>query len=142
MITPDPMTEIHDGARARLKPSVVLPQCKAAEDSRTPGRWRALSHAVQSAKFWSAAVLCRFQLTRPGLHAARATRTLKRLLIPLGILLLIIIGCNLLIHHTAKTTYRHHLLTSLSQIPLDTDFLFLDNSLVEAGCNPSAFRDA
>lgn len=117
MITPDPMTEIHDGARARLKPSVTLQQCKAAEDSR-------------------------FQLTRPGLHGARATRPLKRLFIPLGILLLIIIGCNLLIHHTAKSTYRHHLLTSLSEIPLDTDFLFLGNSLVEAGCNPSAFRDA
>jgi hypothetical protein len=109
MITPDPMTEIHDRARARLKPSVTLQQCK---------------------------------LTRPGQHEARATRPLKRLFIPLGILLVIIAGYNLLIHHTAKSTYRHHLLASLSEIPLDTDFLFLGNSLVEAGCDPSAFREA
>jgi len=33
---------------------------KAAEDSRTPKRWRAFSHATLSARFWSAAVLCRF----------------------------------------------------------------------------------
>jgi hypothetical protein len=66
----------------------------------------------------------------------------KRLFIPLGILLLILVGYNLLIHHTAKSTCRHHLLTSLSEIPLDTDFLFLGNSLVEAGCDPTAFRES
>src|SRR5438552_1950209 len=64
MITPEPITEIDDGARPRLKPSLPLEQCKAAEDSRTPGRWRVLSHAVQSARFWSAAVLYRFQPTQ------------------------------------------------------------------------------
>jgi len=36
----------------------------AAEDSRTPRRWRILSHATPSARFWSAAVLCRFHLQR------------------------------------------------------------------------------
>ncbi len=35
-------------------------QMKAAEDSRTPRRWRAITHATQSARFWSAAALCRF----------------------------------------------------------------------------------
>jgi hypothetical protein len=69
-------------------------------------------------------------------------RPLKRLFLPLGILLLILVGYNLLIHHSANSTYRHHLLTSLSEIPLDTDFLFLGNSLVEAGCDPCAFREA
>lgn len=73
---------------------------------------------------------------------SRVTRPLKHLFVPLGILLLILVGYNLLIHHSAKSTYRHHLLTSLSEIPLDTDFLFLGNSLVEAGCDPSAFREA
>jgi hypothetical protein len=73
---------------------------------------------------------------------SRATRPLRRLFLPIGILLLILVGYNLLIHHSAKSTYRHHLLTSLSEIPLDTDFLFLGNSLVEAGCDPSAFREA
>src|SRR5262249_46466614 len=38
---------------------------KAAEDSRTPGPWRVLAHAISSARFWSAAVLCRFPLKRP-----------------------------------------------------------------------------
>jgi hypothetical protein len=33
---------------------------KAAEDSRTPRRCRAQSNATASARFWSAAVLCRF----------------------------------------------------------------------------------
>jgi hypothetical protein len=33
---------------------------KAAEYSRTPRRWRVFLHAVQSARLWSAAVLCRF----------------------------------------------------------------------------------
>jgi hypothetical protein len=33
---------------------------KAAEDSRTPKRCRAFPHATLSARFWSAAVLCRF----------------------------------------------------------------------------------
>jgi hypothetical protein len=87
-------------------------------------------------------------LPEPALARARVqdnsntTRPVKRLFVPLGFLLLILVGYNLLIHHTAKSTYRHHLLTSLSAIPLDTDFLFLGNSLVEAGCDPSAFRAA
>jgi hypothetical protein len=72
----------------------------------------------------------------------RVTRPVRRLFIPLGILALVLVGYNLLIHRIAKSTYRHHLLTSLSEIPLDTDFLFLGNSLVEAGCDPSAFRAA
>jgi len=42
---------------------VTLYQSKAAEDSHTPRRWRVLAHATESARFWSAAVLCRFQLT-------------------------------------------------------------------------------
>jgi hypothetical protein len=66
----------------------------------------------------------------------------RRLFVPLGMLLLILVGYNLLIHQTAKSTYRHHLLTSLSEIPLDTDFLFLGNSLVEAGCDTAAFRES
>ena len=39
-------------------------QCegKAAEDSGTPKCWRVLSQAATSARFWSAAVLCRFVL--------------------------------------------------------------------------------
>jgi hypothetical protein len=82
--------------------------------------------------------------TRPSDDADRTclTGSVKRLVIPFAILLLIVVGYNFVIHRSAKSTYRHHLLTSLSQIPLDTDFLFLGNSLVEAGCDPSAFREA
>jgi hypothetical protein len=78
----------------------------------------------------------------PASDESSSIRPFKRLFMPLGILLLVLIGYNLLIHHTAKSTFRHHLLTSLSEIPLDTDFLFLGNSLVEAGCDTSAFRQA
>jgi hypothetical protein len=35
---------------------------KAAEDSRTPGRYRAALDQIASARSWSAAVLCRFVL--------------------------------------------------------------------------------
>jgi hypothetical protein len=72
---------------------------------------------------------------------AVSTQPVHRFFIPIAILVLVLVGYNLFIHHTAKSTYRHHLLTSLSEIPLDTDFLFLGNSLVEAGCDTSAFRD-
>ncbi len=77
--------------------------------------------------------------------AADDTRVLspgRRLFAPMAILLLVLVGYNFVIHRTAKSTLRHHLLTSLSEIPVDTDFLFLGNSLVEAGCDTSAFRDA
>ena len=38
---------------------------KAAEDSRTPRRLRDGLYATTSARFWSAAVLCRFCCFRP-----------------------------------------------------------------------------
>jgi len=38
-------------------------QLKAAEDSRTPRRCRDGLHDIHSARFWSAAVLCRFTKT-------------------------------------------------------------------------------
>jgi hypothetical protein len=55
------------GADVRLKyspgsdgGSAVRKMRKAAEDSRTPRRWREIARATCSARFWSAAVLCRF----------------------------------------------------------------------------------
>jgi hypothetical protein len=44
-----------------ISPPAII-RVKAAEDSRTPGRWRVFEHAVPSARSWSAAVLCRFVL--------------------------------------------------------------------------------
>jgi hypothetical protein len=41
-------------------------QPKAAEDSRTPRRWRVFEHDIPSARSWSAAVLCRFVLAVNG----------------------------------------------------------------------------
>src|SRR5262245_27713142 len=42
----------------------VRKQPKAAEDSRTPKRCRDRTHAAPSARFWSAAVLCRLTSVR------------------------------------------------------------------------------
>ncbi len=43
-----------------MKPSLPIESAKAAEDSRTPRRWREVRCADASARFWRAAVLCRF----------------------------------------------------------------------------------
>jgi hypothetical protein len=55
----------------RFNRSVTSHRGKPAEDPEsyrgTPRRWRVLSHAIPSARFWSAAVLCRFQLILPRL---------------------------------------------------------------------------
>ncbi len=48
---------------------------KAAEDSRTPRRWRVVSRAIPFARFWSAAVLCRFKLPWYMPHGGTITRT-------------------------------------------------------------------
>jgi hypothetical protein len=50
---------------------------KAAEDSRTPRRCRVLSRATQSARSWSAAVLCRFQLIAILTFASNAAESLQ-----------------------------------------------------------------
>jgi hypothetical protein len=58
---------------------------KAAEDSRTPRRWRVLSHAILSARSWSAAVLCRFTETcdpTPSLNHTITCGIFLALLIP------------------------------------------------------------
>src|SRR6266436_8935937 len=62
--------QIHTGSpsrRVQIKAAVLPHQSKAAEDSRTPRRWRDGLHASHSARSWSAAVLCRFLLTLPRL---------------------------------------------------------------------------
>jgi len=52
-------------------------ESKAAEDSRTPTRCGDSSRATLSARFWSAAVLCRF----PGFHYPVASvRSSRRVL--------------------------------------------------------------
>jgi outer membrane protein assembly factor BamB len=50
------------GTVQRLEQSAETKAIKAAEDSRTPGRWRDELRASPSARSWSAAVLCRFDL--------------------------------------------------------------------------------
>ena len=45
-----------------LRIAVASDRPKAAEDSRTPRRWRACQSASIPARFWSTAVLCRFRL--------------------------------------------------------------------------------
>lgn len=72
---------------------------------------------------------------------ARKIKFLPRLVVPFASLSVLLLAYNLLIYHSAKSTFRHHLRTSLAEIPLDADIVFLGNSLVEAGCNTSAFRN-
>ncbi len=64
----------------------------------------------------------------------------KRLFIPIAIALVILTAYNVLIAFAAKKTQRRHLLGALDHLPPSTDCLFLGNSLIEAGCNASAFE--
>jgi hypothetical protein len=66
----------------------------------------------------------------------------RRLFIPLGILMVILFGYNALIHFAAKKTQRQHLLSVIDHLPPSTECLFLGNSLIEAGCDASAFESA
>ena len=66
----------------------------------------------------------------------------KSFLLSLALLLLILAGYNLLIEHTAAKSQRRQMLALLNRIPAKTDFLFLGNSLVAAGCDVTAFKSA
>lgn len=77
---------------------------------------------------------------RPGEDRKRFSR--RYLFIPLAIALIILCVYNVLIYTAAKKTQRHHLLTVIDHLPPSTDCLFLGNSLIEAGCDASAFQSA
>jgi hypothetical protein len=64
----------------------------------------------------------------------------KRLFIPVAIALIILLAYNVLIAHAVKKTQRQHLLAAIDHLPSPTDCLFLGNSLIEAGCDASAFQ--
>ena len=64
----------------------------------------------------------------------------KRLFIPIAIALVILLVYNLAIAQAAKKTQRQHLLRAIENLPASTDCLFLGNSLMEAGCDLSAFE--
>src|SRR6516162_8718243 len=66
----------------------------------------------------------------------------RRLFIPLGVVLAILFAYNILIHFAAKKTQRQHLLSVIDHLPPATECLFLGNSLIEAGCDASAFDSA
>jgi hypothetical protein len=66
----------------------------------------------------------------------------RRLFIPLVILMVILFTYNILIHFAAKKTQRQHLLSVIDHLPPSTECLFLGNSLIEAGCDASAFESA
>src|SRR6266404_1200005 len=65
-----------------------------------------------------------------------------RLLISLGVCFGMLVLYNVAIRVTAKTSQRHHILTVLDELPPSTDCIFLGNSLVEAGCDVTAFNAA
>jgi hypothetical protein len=64
----------------------------------------------------------------------------KRLFISVAIALVILVAYNVLIFVAAKKTQRQHLLAAIDRLPPATDCLFLGNSLIEAGCNATAFQ--
>jgi hypothetical protein len=64
----------------------------------------------------------------------------KRLFISVAIALVILVAYNVLIFMAAKKTQRQHLLAAIDHLPPATDCLFLGNSLIEAGCNATAFQ--
>jgi len=55
---------------------------------------------------------------------------------------LVLVGYNVAISRNAAKTQRRHLLSKVESMPLETDCIFLGNSLVEAGCDLDAFRSA
>jgi hypothetical protein len=69
-------------------------------------------------------------------------RGLQQFLIPFGILTVVLVGYNAVIHVMAGQSDRRQLLSALEQMPRTTDCLFLGNSLVEAGCDATAFKTA
>src|SRR5215471_20742177 len=58
------------------------------------------------------------------------------------VLLGVLVAYNLVIHVTARSSQRRHMLATLDTIPPTTDCVFLGNSLVEAGCDTAAFKEA
>lgn len=66
----------------------------------------------------------------------------KQLFASAAVLLLILVACNLMIARNARKTQRGRLLARVQAMPLQTDCVFLGNSLVEAGCDMDAFLSA
>jgi hypothetical protein len=54
----------------------------------------------------------------------------------------VLAGYNAVVHRMSKSSYRRQMLTRLDQLSPATDCLFLGNSLVEAGCDLTAFSSA
>jgi hypothetical protein len=66
----------------------------------------------------------------------------KQLFVSIAVVVVVLVGYNALIAHNARKTQRKRLLTKVETMPLETDCVFLGNSLVEAGCDLDAFRSA
>jgi hypothetical protein len=66
----------------------------------------------------------------------------RRFFISVGIALVILAAYNVLIFFAAKKTQHQHLLAAIDHLPASTDILFLGNSLIEAGCDATAFQSA
>lgn len=63
----------------------------------------------------------------------------KRLFLAAGVALAILVGYNGLIAVAARTSLRQAARASLERIPPEVNCVFLGNSLVEAGCDVTAF---
>ncbi len=65
----------------------------------------------------------------------------KRLIISVSVLVVVLVAYNLMIARAARSSQRRHMLSTISELPADTDCVFLGNSLVEAGCDIEAFKE-
>ncbi|MDB6064176.1 MAG: hypothetical protein JWR26_384 [Pedosphaera sp.] len=65
---------------------------------------------------------------------------LNRLAVCAGVAMAVLVGANALIAHAARTTQRQLLLSTINTMSPPIDCLFLGNSLIEAGCDPAAFK--
>ena len=75
-----------------------------------------------------------------GAVVSRGRPWVRTLGLPLVLLVAALVGYNLVIARTARSSQRRQLLARIAKIPADTDCLFLGNSLVEAGCDIQSFQ--
>lgn len=66
----------------------------------------------------------------------------RRFFLALAVAIALLVGYNVVISHTARTSQRQRALAALEHVPADTACVFLGNSLVEAGCDVEAFAAA
>src|ERR1051326_1385029 len=136
--------EANTSTGARTVQSAATPEltsglqtCKTPDASEAPADWKVRAPSESDS--------CGngLQRARPSrLHRPANLRNRRSLSIAVVIALCVLFACNLLIHRTSRSSQRRQFLAALDHIPAETDCVFLGNSLIEAGCDPDAFKKA